>query len=41
MEEYHVTFREAERDIVKYIGLLRKQLDGSPEQNAHDILNIN
>ena len=28
MEEYHVTFREAEQDIVEYIGLLRKQLDG-------------
>jgi len=30
IEEYHVTLREAERDIIEYIGLLRKQLEGTP-----------
>lgn len=30
MEEYHVTYREAERDVIEYIGLLRKQLEGIP-----------
>jgi len=29
IEEYHVTLREAERDIIEYIGLLRKQLEGT------------
>lgn len=30
LEEYHVTLREAERDVIEYIGLLRKQLEGIP-----------
>jgi hypothetical protein len=29
LNEYHVTLREAERDVIEYIGLLRKQLEGS------------
>ncbi|MDH5256676.1 MAG: PqqD family protein [Gammaproteobacteria bacterium] len=31
LTEYQVSFREAERDVIEYIGLLRKQLEGNPE----------
>ena len=31
LEEYQMSFRNGERDLIEYIGLLRKQLEGNPE----------
>ena len=31
IEEYQITYRDGERDLIEYIGLLRKQLEGNPE----------
>jgi len=30
LDHYHVSLREAERDVIEYIGLLRQQLEGVP-----------
>jgi len=31
LDNYELNYREAERDLIEYIGLLRKQLEGNPE----------
>lgn len=31
INEYQISYRDGERDLIEYIGLLRKQLEGNPD----------